>query len=480
MKRIVDKRVRAIVLATCAAAALAAASGCGDEGEAEPSGPTVEQHITREFGKELLAGNDAIPLAGQRTALSVLRADHDVAISKADIVEGIDGRRRQIGLVDENAWALFVNGIEIDVTPGFYDLYPNDIVQWDLRDWDDELGARATVGAFPAPFTQATSGKGLATEVICAEDSSAACHRVERALHAAGVTVEGDKPKDGLAPRGEPRRGEVRVGTWRELRDDHWVRKMEQDPFYSGIFADFTNDAGELKLLDWNGEPVRTEGAGTGLVGAIRPSQEDFLWLVTGVDEQGVERAAKALNAEDLRDAYSVVVTGDGVEKVPLPPMSAARAKPPTNASRKRLQIDLEPYEKSARQEPRATLPTGPPPTRLVTEDIKKGSGPAIDEGGDVGVVNYVGYIYSTRRKYDTSYANFNAAPLLVSPGRDNYIRGFEQGIVGMREGGRRLIIIPPRLAYGEKGYSNQVKPNETIAFLVDLEEAHHYEDEND
>jgi peptidylprolyl isomerase len=471
-----NTRVRAVVLVVLALTTTAAVSGCGGEGGSGSDGPTVSQHITREFGHELLAEVNDAPLTGPRTPLSLLRAGHEVAMSDTagEMVTGIDGRARQIGLLDENSWALFVNGIEIDAGPGFYELYPNDIVQWDLRDWDDELGVRATVGAFPAPFTQSTDGKGLATTVTCADDSSPACRQVKRTLRAAGVAVDGSKPKDGLAPKPEPQRGEIRVGTWRELRGGRFARQMDNDPFYSGIFADFTEDASQLRLLDWNGDPVRTEGPGTGLVGAIRPTQEDFLWLVTGVDDQGVQRAAKALNPDDLRDAYSVAITADGVDKIPLRPTSAERAKPPTNASRKRLDIDLEPYEKGPGQEPTTTLPTELP-TRLVTDDIKIGHGPPMKKMGDVGVVNYVGYIIDTGKKYDTSYDRYNPGPLLVSPGRDNYIRGFEQGIIGMREGGQRLIVIPPHLAYGQKGYSNQVKPGQTIAFLVNLEEAHHY-----
>lgn len=469
---------RGVALVVCALTTTAVAAGCGDgEEAADQSGPAVSQHVTHEFGHKLVTADDTAPLTGPRSPLSLLRADHDVTMSDTggEQVAGIDGRTRQIGFWDENAWALFVNGIEIDTGPRHYELYPGDVVQWDLRDWDDELGVRATVGAFPAPFTQSTDGKALATTVSCADEGSTPCRQVKRTLRATGVAVDGSKPKGGFAPRPEPRRGEIRVGTWRELRDGRWAREMDSDPFYSGIFADFTDAADELRLLDWNGDPVRTEGAGTGLVGAIRPTQEDFLWLVTGVDDQGVERAAKALNADDLRDAYSVAITADGVEKIPLRPTSAERAKPPTNASRKRLDIDLEPYEKGPGQELSATLPPGPPPTRLTTEDVKVGSGPPMKKMGDVGVVNYVAYIVDTGKKYDTSFDRYNPGPLLVSPGRDNYIRGFEQGIIGMREGGQRLIVIPPHLAYGDKGYGNQVKPNQTIAFLVHLEEAHHY-----
>jgi hypothetical protein len=75
-----------------------------------------------------------------------------------------------------------------------------------------------------------------------------------------------------------------------------------------------------MRLLDWNTRVVRNVGAGAGLVAAIQPTEEDLVWLVTGIDNAGVDRAARALNSRDLRDAFAVAVTADGVEKLPLPP----------------------------------------------------------------------------------------------------------------------------------------------------------------
>jgi peptidylprolyl isomerase len=119
-------------------------------------------------------------------------------------------------------------------------------------------------------------------------------------------------------------------------------------------------------------------------------------------------------------------------------------------------------------REPDIDFPSGPPPTQLQTSDLSEGTGPAVEEG-DLVAVNYVGGAWSTKRKYDTSYGA-NGLPLKVMPGRGDFIDGFEEGLVGMRVGGRRAITIPPDKGYGERGYSGQVKPNETLIFVVDLE----------
>ena len=82
------------------------------------------------------------------------------------------------------------------------------------------------------------------------------------------------------------------------------------------MFARFAGR--RLELLDQSGRTARTAPAGTGLVAALRPGPEEILWVVTGVDEQGVERAARSLDAKTLADAFAVAATPQGPEDLPL------------------------------------------------------------------------------------------------------------------------------------------------------------------
>jgi len=125
-------------------------------------------------------------------------------------------------------------------------------------------------------------------------------------------------------------------------------------------------------------------------------------------------------------------------------------------------------YHRPASQAPRADIPSTPAPDRLVHRDIRLGQGETV-EAGDVTVVNYVAYHYATKKRYDSSYT-LKTTPYRVVPGQGDFIRGFENGIVGMRVGGRRQVTIPPRLAYGDEGYNEQVEPGETLVFVIDLE----------
>jgi hypothetical protein len=310
-------------LALVALTVVGLAGGCGDS--AEPSGPTVTQRVTRDFGRELIGAEESAPLEGHGTALRLLKG-HEEARTDSDgrsvsTIAGLKADWEQDSLADGlSTWALNVNGVEADEQPSKYKLHGGDVVQWDLRYWYVALDVRATVGAFPQTFTRGVYGKRFPVTVECAQPASAPCRRVEGTLRDAGVAIDGSPPGGGLPPRGLPQRAKVLVGSWRHWRMRAWPHRIDEGAGSSGVFARFSPDARELRLLDWYAHRERTVGAGTGLVAAMRPTEEDLLWLVTGVDERGVERAATVLGSQQLRDAFAVAVTDDGVEKLPLRP----------------------------------------------------------------------------------------------------------------------------------------------------------------
>jgi peptidylprolyl isomerase len=109
--------------------------------------------------------------------------------------------------------------------------------------------------------------------------------------------------------------------------------------------------------------------------------------------------------------------------------------------------------------------PTGAPPRRLEREDIVKGTGPAA-QPGDTLTVNYVGVTFSTGDEFDASWDR--GAPLDVAVGAGQVIEGWDRGMVGMKKGGRRMLTIPPELAYGTDGQPPAIGPNETLVLVVD------------
>jgi peptidylprolyl isomerase len=117
-----------------------------------------------------------------------------------------------------------------------------------------------------------------------------------------------------------------------------------------------------------------------------------------------------------------------------------------------------------AMPKPKVTVPKGKAPTQLVVKDLKKGTG-AVVAPGETLKVNYVGVLYDNGKEFDT---NFGKLPLMFPIGTGQVIQGWDKGLIGMRVGGRRELIIPPDLAYGSQR-SGKIPPNSTLVFDVDL-----------
>lgn len=115
---------------------------------------------------------------------------------------------------------------------------------------------------------------------------------------------------------------------------------------------------------------------------------------------------------------------------------------------------------------PKVTVPSGAPPKKLEIKDLEKGTGAAAKTGDEV-VVQYVGVGYDSEEEFDSSWSRSEPLPLTLGEGR--VIPGWEQGIEGMKVGGRRELIIPPSLAYGPEGRPPVIGPNETLIFVIDL-----------
>jgi peptidylprolyl isomerase len=106
------------------------------------------------------------------------------------------------------------------------------------------------------------------------------------------------------------------------------------------------------------------------------------------------------------------------------------------------------------------------PPTDLVVTDITAGDGAEAKAGSTVEV-HYVGVAHSTGEEFDASYNR--GQPLSFRLGVGQVISGWDQGVAGMKVGGRRQLVIPPHLGYGDRGAGGVIGPGETLIFVVDL-----------
>jgi hypothetical protein len=310
------RRVRSLLAALAVAALAAAAAGCGfGEGE-ERSGGGATLRVTRDFGHRELGAVSVDKVREGQTVMRLLRSDFDVETRFGGrFVQSIDGLSGQ-GVGGQVDWFFFVNGVEADKGAAEWELSPGDRIQWDRRDWSGAMRVPAIVGAYPEPFVSGMGGKRRPVRVECEDVESKPCADARARLQAAGVPTSGSSV-------GAPGTEEVTrlvVARWPEARGVRGASELENGPESSGVFARFSDDGATLELLDEHGDTVRRvrRGDGVGLVFALQPRAEELLWVVTGLDEQGVAAGVRALDAKKLRDAFSVAVTGTRVEKLPL------------------------------------------------------------------------------------------------------------------------------------------------------------------
>jgi peptidylprolyl isomerase len=118
-------------------------------------------------------------------------------------------------------------------------------------------------------------------------------------------------------------------------------------------------------------------------------------------------------------------------------------------------------------EKPTIAQPSGDPPTELQKEDVVKGKGTTAKAGDNV-TVQYVGVNFSNGAEFDASWNR--GEPFEFTLGAGQVIPGWDEGVAGMKEGGRRKLVIPPDMGYGEQGSPPTIPPNETLVFVIDLE----------
>jgi peptidylprolyl isomerase len=158
---------------------------------------------------------------------------------------------------------------------------------------------------------------------------------------------------------------------------------------------------------------------------------------------------------------YAAACGGGGNDEKTAAPAATATPTPAAGT------VDVAEIGKNLKQKPVIAQPSGNPPAALEKTDIVKGDGKAA-KAGDKVTVQYAGNSWSTGKQFDASWDR-GAEPFSFPLGAGQVIPGWDQGVAGMKVGGRRLLVIPPDLAYGDQSPSPDIAPGETLVFVVDL-----------
>jgi peptidylprolyl isomerase len=163
--------------------------------------------------------------------------------------------------------------------------------------------------------------------------------------------------------------------------------------------------------------------------------------------------------------------TAPGVQLAPAGGATAASATPATasssaSATTSSATTPATPLPTALKSKPNVAPPSGPPPKKLIVKDLIKGTGPAASAGSTV-TVQYVGVLYKNGKQFDASWNDGSGQPVQLP--LSGVIPGWQQGIPGMKVGGRRELIIPSSLGYGSRGSGSKIPPNSALVFVIDL-----------
>jgi peptidylprolyl isomerase len=158
--------------------------------------------------------------------------------------------------------------------------------------------------------------------------------------------------------------------------------------------------------------------------------------------------------------AVALIVAGCGGEDEP----PKLKDQPQPNAPQPPASTPQTPPDLQTK--PKVGNPSGPPPKKLEVKDIIQGTGKAAQKGSNV-TVNYVGVLFESGKEFDASWERKQPFPFQLGSGM--VIPGWDKGLVGMKEGGRRRLTIPPDQAYGSQGSPPTIGPNETLVFVIDM-----------
>ena len=163
--------------------------------------------------------------------------------------------------------------------------------------------------------------------------------------------------------------------------------------------------------------------------------------------------AALLLSACGGSDAETFDTAADPPEATSCPAAPETSEPPPGSSE------DLQ-------SKPEVVVPDGPPPNELVVSDIVVGDGDLACAGATLEM-QYVGVLYENGKQFDASWDR--GEPFQFTLGAGMVIQGWDQGIVGMRQGGRRQLVIPAELGYGERGAGSDIPPGAALVFVVDV-----------
>lgn len=281
---------------------------------AEAGNHHITISLTRDFGDTALDHRE-VELQPGWSLMDYMQSEYQVTTGfGGGFITGIEGLESASGAEGNFDWFFFVNGAVAMIGADQLKPAPSDVVWWDYHRWADAASPTAVIGCYPQPFVN--------REVIILanpayQEMVEDCQRALTAQGAGPVTVV--KLAKGSAHLNRPEAPVIVIGTWSELEKITYFSKWNQAFARNGSGIHFIDHGVELLAAD--GKVRQTMGEGTGVIVASSTGQEDNpLWLVAGVDEQGVKEAVWILcsQPEALKWKYGLAVQKGQITALPV------------------------------------------------------------------------------------------------------------------------------------------------------------------
>jgi len=289
----------------------------------EPAKAKVTVVVTQDFGKELIL-EQKIEIGADTSAMAALQMIADVETKYGGgFVSSINGISSEYEGASQSKqdWFFCINGIASNIGARDYILRDGDVEHWDFRGWSYHQFIPAIIGDFPQPFQSGYQDELKPTSVVYEEAFSAEAEALAKKLKGYGVTEVSAVRCDLLSDEAKGNSNLIIIA----VPDNTLISELNNAHKKLGFYAYFEQNT--LIAFDAEGNPSGKFGEGCGLIQATQNpwnpkgvgSGENVVWMVTGVDVNGVRSAAEVLtdNNDELRHAFAVVISNKKVIKIP-------------------------------------------------------------------------------------------------------------------------------------------------------------------
>jgi len=288
---------------------------------ARPSAQGVKLLITQDFGRQVIF-DKTVSLNDKSKVMDILKAHVNVTTKWDDnFISAINGlQTAHSGMGGQRLdWFYYVNGICPNVGASDYQLQNGENVWWDYHVWEMSSSNSAVIGCYPEPFIHGYNQKIGTITIMASTNNQGLAGELEKALRdqgAAAIKIEGLQNEKVMHRSGPT----IVLGTWDELQTLAELEKFNQAYKKTGTSVHFSVQG--LELLDYKGNPKQTITGNAGVITAFGSGLGDAapLWLIGGINQEGLEQALNLLINEPARITgfYSAAVVDNQLIRLPL------------------------------------------------------------------------------------------------------------------------------------------------------------------